>query len=110
MLFWKETNKEGGGYDGKIFVNKQKIIPKTAWDNFQALLKDADFWNLEIKDEQTEKEGAENDGAQWILEGKTNDKYHVFKRWSTVSYDKFYKCCAFLISLTDFKIEPVDIY
>ena len=64
-----------------------------------------DFWGMD-----TNEKVMGNDGAQWVLEGKLDKKYHVVNRWTPNSSSNYYKCCDFLIGLTDLKIKPNEKY
>jgi DNA topoisomerase IB len=50
------------------------------------------------------------DGAEWIIEGKRFNQYQVVDRWTPDKNSKYYKCCDFLISLTDLEISERDKY
>ena len=103
-LYWKEWDG-AGGYDwGKIVNDKKKTISKDVWDQFIAKLKTAAFSKM-----KTETAFRGNDGAEWILEGKTPTSYHVVDRWTPMG-SEFYKCCDFLIGLTDIEIRKEDKY
>ena len=99
-LTWKECSAAGGTNPGKIIVNKQKIITKDNWTFFQYRLKQVNFWEIASKDTTLG-----NDGAEWILEGKTPNRYHVTDRWTPHEGTDYYKCCDFLLSLTDLDIK-----
>jgi hypothetical protein len=105
ILFWKLCNGEGGFEPGELTLNEQKTIDKTTWDEFKNRINQINFWDLE-----TNLESIAIDGSQWILEGKTSNKYHVVDRHSPYSKSKFYECCDFLIRLTDLKINNEEKY
>jgi len=96
-----------GGYaPGKLILDKQKTITVAEWNQFIARLIRAGFWNM-----ATELKGIlGNDGSQWILEGKNGDRYHVVDRWTPGSSTDYYKCCDYLLSLTDIKVSGQDKY
>ena len=104
--FWKLSDGAGGYEPGQLTVNKQNTIDKETWEEFQKILNQIDFWNM--KTNETELLGT--DGSQWILEGKTVNKYHVVDRWTPSEKSKFYQCCDYLIGLTDLKIRGDDKY
>lgn len=105
MLYWKLCNGAGGYQPGELTIDKQKVIDKVTWNEFQNQLKRIDFWNL-----KTNEKTDGNDGSQWILEGKTENQYHVVDRWTPNENGKYYLCCDFLIGLTDLKIKDDDKY
>jgi hypothetical protein len=86
-------------------VTKQKRIDKQTWDEFQSRISQIDFWYL-----KTNEIVFDNDGSNWILEGKTPEKYHVVDRSSPKSESAFYQCCDFLIELTNLKIKNRNKY
>jgi hypothetical protein len=99
LLTWKLCNGAGGYEPRLLTIAKQKQIDDTVWENFKRLLNHIDFWNMD-----TESETMGLDGSQWILEGKAPNKYHVVDRW-TPTNDAYYKCCDFLIGLTDLTFD-----
>jgi hypothetical protein len=104
LLTWKQCNGEGGYEPGQLTIAKQKQINDVTWENFKKLLNQIDFWNM-----STEIESEGFDGSQWILEGKVVGKYHVVDRW-TPRDGAYYKCCDFLIGLTDLVIDKKKKY
>lgn len=104
-LFWKLCDGAGGYEPGQLIINKSKKITQEDWDDFQDLLQEIDFWNIE-----TEEKGLEgNDGSQWILEGLGQKGYHVVDRW-TPQQNGYYNCGNFLIEMTDLEIPADDKY
>jgi hypothetical protein len=104
-LFWKLCDGAGGYEPGQLTIDKSKKITQEDWDNFQGLLRAIDFWDIETK----EKGLQGNDGSQWILEGVSQNGYHVVDRW-TPRQNEYYNCGNFLIEMTDLKIPADDKY
>ncbi len=104
-LYWKESSGAGGYDPGKLETDMHKTLDRASWDDFAALIKNIDFWQMPI---DTYPHG--NDGAEWILEGKTADKYHVVHRWAPKRETAFFKCCDKLITLSELKIKKRDKY
>jgi hypothetical protein len=88
-------------YDTKITLDSSIVLTKNQWDEFQLLLKECSFWTMN----SSEVFRPVADGAIWILEGHTKEKYHFVKRWSPE--DKFGKCCEYLIKLSAAKNEEI---
>jgi hypothetical protein len=88
-------------FDTKIVLDTTYTLGKSQWNKFKELLDSCNFWKLE----QT-KTIATLDGAEWILEGQSQNKYQFVVRWSPI--DSFEKCCEYLIKLSAAKKE--DIY
>ena len=105
FLFWKMGSGAGGYSPGKLTVDKQISIDKAIWDEFKKWLEQSDFWNM-----QTNVRVFGADGAEWILEGKTNEKYHFVTRWSPKKESNYYQCCNMLIELTDLNIKRREKY
>lgn len=104
-LHWKLSNGAGGYQPGQVIINKQKVIDKSTWDEFQKRLNQIDFWKM-----NTSERTFGNDGSQWILEGKIEKQYHVVDRWTPSEKNNYYQCCDFLIGLTDLNIKGQDKY
>ncbi len=100
-VYWKVSDGAGGYEPGEIIEDKEKKLTIDDWDDFEGKINRIKFWQLAALDEGL----SGFDGSQWILEGKTRDKYHVVDRWGggTIS-----EVCSRLIELTDLEIE--DIY
>ncbi|MCB9174427.1 MAG: hypothetical protein H6589_07445 [Flavobacteriales bacterium] len=105
LLTWKECDGAGGYEPGKIIVDKQKKISEAKWQEFQKMISQIDFWKMP----STSNEILGTDGAQWILEGINEGKYHVTDRWTPRGSD-YAKCCEYLIELTDIKIKEKEKY
>jgi hypothetical protein len=74
----KKTDGAGGYDPGNLELEKTKEIDKKEIRELLELIKESKFWNTDTKD-PTES-GC--DGAQWIIEGVKNNKYHIVDRWS----------------------------
>lgn len=101
-LYWKVTDGQGGYNPGKIVVNKSKTLTLNEWQDFETAIKSIDFWKL-----PTTERTFGLDGAQWILEGVADGRYHVVDRWSG---GKIKDLCLKLLKLTDIEIKQSDIY
>ncbi len=77
-VFFKELSGAGGYEPGKIFAENSIFLDGEDWCDLIGSLNDADFWKLSSSDE--ERRGT--DGAQWIIEGVKDNRYHVVDRWS----------------------------
>jgi hypothetical protein len=99
-LYWKLSNGAGGYKPGVLVIDKQKTLDKETWEVFINKLDQSDFWNL-----VTNHTDSGMDGSEWILEGKSANKYHVVDRWTPDKRSKYYECCDFLLNLTDIEIK-----
>lgn len=105
-LYWKVTDGKGGYEPGKLVIDKQKRITKENWKKFLSLIKQVNFWNMQ----QNLEEPPVSDGAQWVLEGKSASLYHFVDIQSPGASSSYYKCCYFLIRLTDLTIKDSEKY
>jgi hypothetical protein len=65
-----------GGYSpGKVIVDRSNEVKKEQVQAFFKLLADTNFWTIE-----TEQHSSGKDGAQWIVEGLQDGRYHVVDR------------------------------
>ena len=103
-LVWKSCNGAGGNAPGKLKVNHLKKLNDKEWQKFLEMLQMLDYWNM-----PTNKETFGCDGAQWILEGVSGNRYHVVDRWSP-SDDYYAQTCLYLLKLTNLRIKKEDIY
>jgi hypothetical protein len=97
---------EGDAHSNKILRRHEFPVTDAAWAKFVSHVEAADFWNLP-KDDPDELTG--EDGADWILEGRRNGKYHVVVRWSPKN-GPFRDACTDLIGLSGLLFPPAEVY
>jgi len=104
-VYWKVGSGAGGYYPGEIKKNKKRKVKKQDWDEFMELLSILDYWNVQ-------KKGGlpSSDGARWILEGSTPQKYKEMDAKSPKSSNPFYNVCNYLIELTRMRIREGTKY
>lgn len=100
----KELDGAGGYEPGKLITNRTQSLAKSDWEGFIRLLEQNCFWNL-----PAENDARGHDGAQWILEGRRTDRYHVVDRWSP-DRGTFREACLFLLKLSSLGIDGEYIY
>ena len=67
-----------GGYDaGQVSQRVSKRLAFEQWEELLIEAEAADFWHLPAT---ADDQGF--DGAQWIIEGRKGDRYHLVDRWS----------------------------
>ena len=81
------------------WLSTRHTLSKNTVKTFLSLLKNADFWNLAAKDDT---QGL--DGAQWIIEGVKNGKYHIVDRWRPEK-GPFREAALFLVKHSKLKID-----
>lgn len=87
-------------FDTKIILDTTCSLSEKQWARFRELLDSCNFWKLEPT-----KPTLGLDGADWILEGQSQNKYQFVVRWSP--HDSFEKCCEYLIILSAAKNEEI---
>jgi hypothetical protein len=103
-LTGKMTNGKGGYNAGNLTLNETHELTKAQVAEFLGLLQKAAFWSAPSED------GAGgNDGAQWVLEGVENSRYHIVDRWSPEKSD-FERLCFFMFEQSKIMVDAKDIY
>jgi hypothetical protein len=105
-LFTKELDGAGGYAPGKVLREYEHRLTKQEFCEFLNLLEKADYWSLP----STEDDGGV-DGAQWILEGVKNDRYHVVDRFSPEK-GEYQEACIYLLKLSNIDVDKLkdDLY
>lgn len=105
-IFTKELDGAGGYQPGKPFRSGEFEIYENEWNEFLALLDKADFWKM-----SSENEDLGPDGAQWILEGVKESRYHVVDRWSPRK-GEYREACIYLLKLSGVDVDKLkdDLY
>ena len=95
-----------GGYDpGQLVLNSKSLLTKDQTDSFLGKIKEHQFWQL-----PTKRESGGLDGAQWILEGVKDGKYHIVDRWSPTDGPVRAIGLLMLNEFTNLKILKKEIY
>ena len=105
-LFTKELDGAGGYEPGKVLRSNKLSIKPEDFCKFLKLLEEANYWNLPI-----DNDDMGNDGAQWVLEGVRNGRYHAVDRW-TPQTGEFREACLFLLKLSGVDTDRLkdDLY
>ena len=104
-LTTKVSDGAGGYEPGKISMDKTIPIDTIEWKKIDELFKKMDFWKL-----PAESDFRGNDGAEWILESATKDRYHFATRWSAGRNADYGRCCVYFLKLADLNIPRGDQY
>lgn len=99
----KELNGAGGYEPGKLINDGVYPVPKERWAECKRLLEEIGYWELPI----VEDDLVGVDGAQWILEGMRDGRYHLVNRWTPES-ESYRELCLYLLKLSQLKINPSD--
>jgi hypothetical protein len=117
LLTRKITNGQGGYKPGKLVVNKSRKLTKdeTAW--FLERVEEVGFWKLasfekayEIGPNGEKLELIGVDGAEWIVEGVKDGKYHVVDRWSPEKGPVRILGIVMLVDLAKLKLLFTEVY
>jgi hypothetical protein len=102
----KQTDGQGGYEPGTLITNQTRPLTSDEWDHFISLLDRSCYWQL-----QAELDDSGCDGAQWILEGVKEGRYHVVDRWTPDGGD-FREACLYLLEASNLPIDLTgkDIY
>ncbi len=100
-IYLKTTSGLGGYEPGNIVRNENKLMSDKEIKSIIDYLDSIDF--LEMKYERN----LTLDGAEWILEARIENRYHVVTRSSPES-GKFREFCRHLLKLANYKTR--DIY
>ena len=102
MLVSKRLDGAGGYEPGNLVVNETRPISAKQVENWLSRLDDMRYWTM-----PTVEEGSVGvDGAQWIIEGVRNGKYHLVDRWNPDT-GAFRDACLWLLSLADVPIDEI---
>jgi hypothetical protein len=99
-----ELDDTGGHAPGKIVKRVQRALSPAEQEKFTTRLNRIGFWEL-----RTDQKRLGLDGAQWILEGVENGRYHVVDRWSP-GPGAYSDVCRILLEFAGFAIPSLDLY
>jgi hypothetical protein len=107
FLVAKELDGAGGYAPGNIIVNKSRQLTSEEWITFMRLLEQSCFWNLAPEDTNTRG----NDGAEWVVEGVKQGRYHVADVW-TPNAGAYHDACIYLLKIAELGIDErsKDLY
>lgn len=96
QLFSKELDAKGGTDPGNVIRTVSINLDESQWCDFLSLLEQSKYWQMPAEEDNT----SGNDGAQWILEGVRENRYHVVDRWSPGDKSGFGEACVYLLKLS----------
>lgn len=80
FVVFRRTSGKGGYEPGRLVVNRTKQLSSRDVSWFLDLIEEQKFWDLPTT--ERDPDVITLDGAQWVLEGVKQGKYHVVDRWS----------------------------
>jgi hypothetical protein len=84
----------------KIILDTTQYISKNQWNRILELIDSCNFWQMKPS---VMRLGL--DGASWILEAQTEEKYQFVERWSP--QDSYATCCEYIIKLSAARKEEI---
>lgn len=102
------TNGHGGYEPGAIVERKTRKLSNTEVSRFKALLAAVQFWQPTPADDRIGL-----DGAQWILEGRRGQTYHLWDVWSPPPSGPsaaFRELCLQLVNVSGLAVRRSEIY
>jgi hypothetical protein len=100
-----ELNGHGGFDPGTIMTTQIVEVSKDQVNQFEGFIGAADFWASPTPNQNL----TGRDGAQWILEGVKEQKYHVVDRW-TPKDGAYREACLYLLGLSKIEVNKGEIY
>lgn len=104
-LFSKELDSTGSAEPGSVLRSIEISLKDEDFCKFLNLIDDANFWQM------TTPSNMGRDGASWVLEGVSENRYHIVDRWSPRDGD-FREACIFLLKLSGRNVDELksDLY
>jgi hypothetical protein len=115
ILISKRLGGQGGYDQGQLKQEKKRTVSEQEWNHFINLLDAASFWELptDLVNLQNEKGQVEMeiclDGADWLIEGIRNAKYHGVVRYCPGSKE-FMDIGRYLLGLSNLKLKRKTSY
>lgn len=105
-LISKKTGGKGGFETGSLILSRESRLSKEATEWFLANLKEVSFWDI-----PAHGRASGLDGAEWIVEGVRQGRYHIVDRWSPDPKDPAHMLgIAMLINLARFRLLYQEVY
>jgi hypothetical protein len=107
------TDGQGGYAPGSVVERKTRRLSDAEIVSFREMLARAEFWRPQPVDDRIGDDRIVLDGAQWILEGRRGQTYHLRDVWSPEKsgpYAVFRELCLHLVRLSGLAVRQDDIY
>jgi len=97
------------GYDPGVVATTEIVeISQDQIHQLKNLLQTTDYWSMPTVDVRLHEERI-RDGAEWILEGARDGRYHVVARLSPQN-GTYREACLYLLKLSKIEVEANRIY
>jgi hypothetical protein len=103
------TTGHGGYEPGRIARYRVSWMTKAKTQSFLTALQNTNFWNLPTQ-EVLPANAVTLDGAQWIVEGVKDGRYHVIDRFSPNAADPVRVFGLMALKLARFRMRASEIY
>lgn len=87
----KQMNGRGGYDPGTVELDRTRSLTENDWDAFMLHLEHSQYWTMPTTDDRMW-----NDGAQWIMEGYREGRYHIVDR-QCPDYGAYRDACMYLL-------------
>ncbi len=101
----KIANGTGGYKPGTLIENTTASVTQQQTGKFLEQVRDARFWELPSFEKTSGR-----DGAEWIIEGVKNGKYHVVNRWTPSEGPVHELGMTLACNLAQLKIPEDELY
>jgi hypothetical protein len=97
-----------GGYDpGNVLRRIERRLTTGEATLLSTAIRTGRFWQIDTTHRPLGEMGL--DGAEWILEGRRSDEYHVTHRWSP-RYGPYREICLSILRLSGLRVQESEIY
>ena len=103
-----EMNGKGGYDPGTLATTQIVEISNDQIHQFQGLMQTTEYWSMPTVDPRLHEERI-RDGAEWILEGARDGRYHVVARLSPQD-GTYREACLYLLNLSKIEVEANWVY
>jgi hypothetical protein len=112
FLVVKQLRSRDDDRPGKILISRINSLSEEEWNNFKKLLHESSFWKLLVEEPTVvNPDGSITvyaDGAQWIMEGASDNCYHIVDRHSAKG--EYREACLYLLKLSGLQVKKANIY
>ena len=108
QLIGVEMTGKNGHDPGVIATTEVVEISQEQIHQFQDLLQTTEYWSMPTVDVRLHEERI-RDGAEWMLEGVRDGRYHVVARVSPQN-ETYREACLYLLKLSKIEVEASRVY
>ena len=108
QLIGVEMTGKNGHDPGVIATTEVVEISQEQIHQFQDLLQTTEYWSTPTVDVRLHEERI-RDGAEWMLEGVRDGRYHVVARVSPQN-ETYREACLYLLKLSKIEVEASRVY